>query len=112
MAENNKDALKTPQLLNILEGMDESPWRRFHRDGSRIDSRELARLLQPYGIKPANVWWTKNSNSKGYYLKDFEDAWTRYVENPDTEEQSSATTNSHQLENESFLKTTGKCSSS
>jgi hypothetical protein len=77
MEENTKPALKTEQLLKILENMDESPWKSYRRDGSPLNSRDLSQLLKPYGIKSTNIWWNKESNGKGHYLNVFEDAANR-----------------------------------
>ena len=76
---DNKNALKTPMLLSILAKMEESPWGTYRRDGSPIDSRSLGQLLKSYGIKSHNIRWADGSNSKGYFRKDFADAWQRYL---------------------------------
>lgn len=93
MDENTKPALKTAQILHVLERLDESAWKHHRRDGSPLNSRDLSQLLKPYGIKSQNIWWAKGSNGKGYYLSDFQDAWARYVPEPEHEEQDSASTN-------------------
>lgn len=103
MEENTKPALKTEQLLKMLERLDESPWKAYRRDGGALNSRDLAQLLKPYGIKSTNIWWNKEANGKGYYLNAFEDSWSRYVKEPELEEQSSTTTNGHRVEDESML---------
>ncbi|ETZ54753.1 hypothetical protein L839_0639 [Mycobacterium avium MAV_120809_2495] len=58
MKENTKPALKTPQLLKMLESLDESPWKSYRRDGTPLGSRDLSQLLKPYGIKSTNIWWS------------------------------------------------------
>jgi hypothetical protein len=106
MEENNKPALKTDQLLKILERLDESPWKNYRRDGSPLGPRDLSQLLKPYGIKSTNIWWSKEKNGKGYYLNAFEDAWSRYVKEPQAEEQAGLTTNGHQIASELVLQST------
>lgn len=88
MTENTKPALKTHQLIQRLESYDESPWGSYHRDGSRIRPKDLAALLKRYDITSSNIWWSKDSNSRGYYMADFEDAWQRYLvdKEPDSHE--------------------------
>ena len=106
MEENNKPALKTQQLLDSLIRLDESPWKTFRRDGSRLNSRDMSQLLKPYGIKSSNIWWTKEKNGKGYYLSAFEDAWSRYVKEPEPEVQPPTTANGSHFADESILKST------
>lgn len=106
MTENNKPALKTQQLLDVLAHIEESPWKSYRRDGNPLNSRDLAQLLKPYGITSDNIWWNKETNGKGYYLSAFEDAWARYVTKPETETQTAAATNGHEVGNVSVLKST------
>ena len=98
---DNKNALKTPVLLENLARLEESPWSQYNRDGSRLAPRGLARLLKPYGISSDNIRWADGTNSKGYYRKSFEDAWERYVENANR-------VNSDRVGDESFLKNTAE----
>lgn len=104
MEENNRDALKTTQLLKILTSLDESTWKNYRRDGGPLSSRDLSQLLKPYGIKSTNIWWNKDHNGKGYYLAAFKDAWSRYVNEPPSEEQSASEINGHHTANTSLLK--------
>jgi hypothetical protein len=106
LEENGKPALKTPQLLKALAGFDESPWKSFRRDGTPLNARDLSQLLKQYGVKSTNIWWNKEENGKGYYLAVFEDAWARYVKEPEPEEQSAPSTNGHPIENEFLLQST------
>ncbi len=105
---NNKQALSTAQILTALAALDESPWRNYRRDGTPLNSRDLAQLLKPYGIKSENIWWSKESNSKGYYLHNFQDAWSRYVtvseDDPD-KEQPAAARNGHKVHTADLLST-------
>ena len=98
---DNKNALNTPVLLEILARLEESPWSQYNRDGSRLAPRGLARLLKPYGISSDNIRWADGTNSKGHYRKSFEDAWERYVENANR-------VNSDRVGDESFLKNTAE----
>lgn len=106
MAKNGKEALRTQQLLNGLIGIEEAPWKTYRRDGSAINSRDLAQLLKPYAIKSSNIWWSKDANGKGYYLKDFEDAWSRYLDQSDKETEIPAGINGHRYADASILKST------
>ncbi|MCV7100735.1 DUF3631 domain-containing protein [Mycobacterium palustre] len=106
MEENTKPALKTQQIIKILVGLDESPWKNYRRDGTALNSRDLSQLLRPYRIKSVNIWWSKDSNGKGYYLKAFEDSWSRYIKEPEPEEQTPPGINGHPMPDKSFLKST------
>lgn len=98
MADNNKLALKTPQLIQCLESYDESPWCSYHRDGSHIRPKDLAALLKPYDITSSSIWWSKDSNSRGYYMADFEDAWQRYLVGKESDShQQNERINGHEL---------------
>lgn len=103
-----KDALKTPTLLRLLSRIEESPWGSLHRDGSCITARDLAQLLKPYGVKSENIWWGKESNSKGYYRRSFADAWARYVAPGLLALESPHPTNNGQAVADAFLKSTTK----
>lgn len=104
MGENTKPALKTEQLLDILAKLEESPWKNYRRDGSALSSRDLSQLLKPYGIKSMNIWWGEKSNGKGYYIKDFHDAWSRYVKDAEAEQQPPSSTNGQVVKQQTFLK--------
>ncbi|MCX2713762.1 DUF3631 domain-containing protein [Mycolicibacterium sp. J2] len=62
--------------------------------------------VKPYGIKSANIWWSKDKNSKGYYLSAFTDAWSRYVKEPTPAKEELPATNGHRLADDSLLKRT------
>jgi hypothetical protein len=47
-----------------------------------VHPKRLGNLLAPYGIKPTTIRFGKGANvtiAKGYYKRDFEDAWERYL---------------------------------
>ncbi|ETZ69087.1 hypothetical protein L841_1393 [Mycobacterium sp. MAC_080597_8934] len=52
--------------------------------------------------------WSTDANSRGYYLAAFEDAWSRYVKEPEaeTQAQAPAANNGHHIDDESILKST------
>ena len=57
--------------------MEERPWPEW-RNGRPITQRQLARLLEPFGIKPKTIWIDDRS-AKGYDIKWFEDVFARYL---------------------------------
>jgi hypothetical protein len=73
-----KDKLRSEDIIGALTELPESPWRRFHADGSSLDFRDLAGLLRDYDIRPRDVW-IDGASAKGYIADDLWDAWERYV---------------------------------
>jgi putative DNA primase/helicase len=64
-----------------LIGIEEHPWPEL-RDGKPITACQLARLLEPLGIRPKQLKMDK-ANIRGYELVDFTDSFARYL--PDME---------------------------
>ena len=75
-AQREADSLSTDELLYHLRQDAEAPWAEWGRNG--LDSRELARMLSPYAIKPGNVRLADGTQRKGYMRNKFLDAWRRY----------------------------------
>ena len=69
------DALPTQVILDRLHALDEAPWGDWY--GRPLDARHLARLLKPYGARPAVVR-IGDATPRGYRAADLHDAWTRY----------------------------------
>jgi hypothetical protein len=69
--------LPTTELLDALANhLDESPWADLR--GKPIDARFLSRKLGTYDAKP-RPGRVGSVTSRGYYLEDLHDAWTRYL---------------------------------
>ena len=47
--------------------------------GKPLDARSLARLLKPFDIRPHGLRLEDGITPKGYYIRDFADAWSRYL---------------------------------
>jgi putative DNA primase/helicase len=90
--------LSTESLLEALHAMQERPWGEWYK-GQPITARQVARLLQRFGIRPKNVrvpahpedgdmamagpkGTTVMTVAKGYERADFKDAWQRYLPSP------------------------------
>jgi Protein of unknown function (DUF3631) len=86
----DKEALATTIILGELHALEEAPWKdlaggRGKRDRP-LDARGLALRLRPYGgIRSKQI---KEVNTKGYYRAELEDAWERYLPQPDRSETS------------------------
>ena len=77
-AEKEKvEELSTQILLNRLTRMAERPWLEWKK-GRGLSARDLARLLEPFGIRPRQTR-INGENRRGYRRKDFEDTFTRYL---------------------------------
>ncbi|MFP1155657.1 hypothetical protein BHQ21_25785 [Mycobacterium sherrisii] len=74
----SNDKMRSEHILGALAQLPESPWNRFHADGTPLDFRELARLLKEYDIRPKDVW-IDGVSAKGYTADDLRDAWERYI---------------------------------
>jgi hypothetical protein len=84
----DREQMATTDLLERLNGMEEAPWGDLR--GRALDSRKLARMLAPYGVKPCNIR-TATGVSKGYRFADLSDAWQRYLPTLCSETATSAT---------------------
>ena len=71
---NNPEQLFTRDLLAELTTHENRPWGGWHLKAGQ----KLAELLSPFGISPQTLWQGKDS-CKGYKLKNFEEAWERYL---------------------------------
>jgi Protein of unknown function (DUF3631) len=75
-------------ILNEDEQMPYGGW----NDGKGISTRELGKKLGPYGIlaKPIRIDGSRAGN--GYVRDQFEDAWVRYLPDPDPQNRYTGTT--------------------
>jgi hypothetical protein len=69
--------LTSAELVDVLGKMEDRPWSEW-RQGKPITSHQVARLLEPFKIKP-KVIRTGIRTPRGYYLDDFGDAFARYI---------------------------------
>ena len=67
-------------IVAKLIGMEDRPWPEW-KAGKPLTLRQLAMLLQPFGIKPRQVR-IGTETLKGYRLEDCEDAFERYLVDP------------------------------
>jgi hypothetical protein len=72
------DRLPSTGLASALAEIETSPWGEWSH-GKAITAPKLARLLGKFGITPGTVRFPDGKTAKGYYGKDFTDAWGRYV---------------------------------
>lgn len=65
-------------LLEMLNDNDDMDWGHYNR-GQPITARQISRHLGGYGIKPKTVRMKADFTPKGYEVRDFEDAFARYL---------------------------------
>ena len=79
-ADRETDRISSTFLVELLGGMEERPWPEW-RNGKPITSRQLARLLEPFGVTPRTIRF-ETSTAKGYLLESFTDIFSRYLVKP------------------------------
>jgi hypothetical protein len=68
--------IPTATLIDCLCNRREEPWFYWGKDGSPLNEYALAVLLKEFEIRPAQG---RDRKCRGYYQKDFQDAWERYL---------------------------------
>ncbi len=71
------DQLPSAFICKQLAEMEDRPWPEW-RNSKPITARQLARLLEPFQIKPTQIWGD-GRNVRGYALEAFKDAFARYL---------------------------------
>jgi hypothetical protein len=84
------DEITTAALLAELHAREESPWKKFDKKGEPLDSRGLARLLHPFGIRPRTIRQGKDT-PRGYLVSAFSDPFERYLPSDSPSETSETT---------------------
>jgi hypothetical protein len=72
------DALYTTIILERLHKIDDAPWADWY--GHPLTTRDLAKLLRPYDIRPKSVREHGTGDSlRGYARNDLHEPWARYL---------------------------------
>ena len=74
------ERMPSAALVEALAEMDGRPWAEFGRNEKPITQNKLARLLKPLKIVPNSVRLDDKRTPKGYYLHQFEEAFSRYLD--------------------------------
>lgn len=74
------DRLASTEIVAALTAMEDRPWPEW-RDGRPLTPRQLAKLLEPFGIRPG-ARREGGAVFKGYLLESFDDAFARYLAPP------------------------------
>lgn len=101
--------LASKRLLEELHGLEERPWSAWGRAKKPITGKAFADLLRPYGVRSGTVRIdgdTRDTGAKGYYLRSFNDAFSRYLPTPGVSKRPSVTNPGKQGESENFASVT------
>ena len=77
-ADRQVDRLPSLKLVEALVAIDGRPWAEW-KAGKPLSQNGLARLLKPLKIRPGTKRIDGEKTAKGYYLADFDDAFSRYL---------------------------------
>jgi putative DNA primase/helicase len=72
------DRLRSQDMVELLAVESDRPWAEY-RNGKPITQRQLAVLLEPFGIESRTIRVGKRKTPKGYYRGHFDDAFNRYL---------------------------------
>ncbi|WP_111747337.1 DUF3631 domain-containing protein [Salinisphaera orenii] len=76
-----QDKVTSKGLAGYLETFEDRPWPEWKK-GNSITPRQIAKLLEPFGIKPKDVRLDE-SVAKGYRCDQFDDVFSRYFPSQD-----------------------------
>jgi putative DNA primase/helicase len=76
-ARGTTDRLLSGEIVDALTEHEHRPWPEF-KAGKPITPRQIARLLEGFGISPCNLK-VGGQVRKGYKREDFRDAFDRYL---------------------------------
>src|SRR5262249_22164093 len=106
-AKLESDRISSADLCTTLGAMALRPWAEWGRRRKPISQNQIAHLLKPFGIMPATIRLQDNSTAKGYYLKDFIEAFSCYVPIPPDPDRHNVTSTGGVSENSDFRSVTG-----
>lgn len=76
----NRQGITSQELADALAEREDRPWPEWGRSGKPITPRQLARLLEPFGIRPRRMRLDGHApGTRGYQCDAFEDAFSRYL---------------------------------
>jgi len=78
LANYEEKYIPSADLLTKLHEDPDMDWGTYNH-GKPLSSRQLARFMGAYGVKPKTVRMTSNYTPKGYEVRDFDDAFARYL---------------------------------
>jgi Protein of unknown function (DUF3631) len=86
------EQMKSATLVDCLKGLEDRPWADFGRTGKGLTQNTLAKLLEPYKVRPITIRVDpqkiregEKPTGKGYKLSWFIDVFERFLPNPSDE---------------------------
>ena len=73
-----KKYIPSADLLGLLHEDSDMDWCTYNH-GSPLTARQFAKFMAAYGIKPKTVRMSATNTPKGYEVRDFQDAFARYL---------------------------------
>jgi putative DNA primase/helicase len=77
-AERADDQISSASTIDSLTSMEDRPWPEW-KSGKSMTARQLAKMLEPFGIGPKQLW-IAGCKQRGYERAQFEEAFGRYLE--------------------------------
>lgn len=74
----NTDRVSSIKLITDICNDEDMPFATYNR-GQQITPRQLSRLLKQYGIAPNTIRFNNGGSAKGYYKKQFTEAFAAYL---------------------------------
>ena len=71
--------MSSKRLLQALVDLEERPWSAWGRAKKPLTGKALSDLLKPYKVRSTDVRIDESTHAKGYYLRTFDDVFTRYL---------------------------------
>ena len=72
------EAIASKAALDKLTALEGRPWSEWKRGEKPLSSRELSRLLKPFGVQSRNHLFPDGKQLKAYFLADLEAHWKAY----------------------------------
>jgi putative DNA primase/helicase len=72
------DRWSSAAIRNYLKSLEHRPWADWN-DGKGISQRQISERLRSYRITSRNIKMPDSKVAKGYYLTDFDEAFSRYL---------------------------------
>lgn len=75
--EPTDDQISSASMIDSLTSMEDRPWPEW-KSGKPMTARQLAKMLEPFGIGPKQLW-IGGRKQRGYERAQFEEAFGRYL---------------------------------
>jgi Protein of unknown function (DUF3631) len=98
---DGENEVATKRLVDGCCELEDSPWATYGRRGKGLTGKAMANILRPFGIKPGPITVKVHHDTRGYTRDQFEDAWSRYCQDPHRETASAPSVPAHTRQDDS-----------